>query len=222
MFSGFAHALGQRAQTQQLMVRFVEIGVNGRLVANEGRGGRQYRVAPSGCTSVMLPLPTGKNDLSVVKVLVSDTSVLIYLEHGSLVEPAFYLPFEFTVPDLLYERELKPHGGADFVRLGLRVKEFDGSAVTVALGYRRKRRSLSLPDSFAFALAKTNAWTLLSRPGIARTGRTRSSHVPRGPVAARPQIRAPNHRPERVVRRPRKDFQSSAMPATANLFFHRE
>ncbi len=97
-----------------------------------------------------------------MKVLVSDTSVLIDLERGSLIESAFRLPFEFTVPDLLYERELKDYGGADFIRLGLRVEELDGKAVAVALGYRRKRRSLSLPDSFALALAKTKAWTLLS------------------------------------------------------------
>ena len=97
-----------------------------------------------------------------MKVLVSDTSVLIDLDRGSLVEPTFRLPFEFTVPDLLYERELREHGGPEFVRLGLRVEELDGDGVSLALGYRRKQRSLSLPDSFALALAKTNAWTLLS------------------------------------------------------------
>ncbi len=57
-----------------------------------------------------------------MKVLVSDTSVLGDLDRGSLVEPVFRLPFEFTVPDLLYERELREHGGAEFVRLGLRVR----------------------------------------------------------------------------------------------------
>lgn len=97
-----------------------------------------------------------------MEVLVSDTSVLIDLERGSLLESAFRLPFTFTVPDLLYARELENHGGADLVRLGLRVEELDGSAVALALGYRRRRRSLSLPDSFALALAKTKAWTLLS------------------------------------------------------------
>ena len=97
-----------------------------------------------------------------MKALVSDTSVLIDLERGSLVGPAFRLPFEFTVPDLLYERELKAHGGPDLIRLGLRVEELDGDKVSIALGYLRRRRSLSLPDSFALALAKTNAWTLLS------------------------------------------------------------
>ena len=97
-----------------------------------------------------------------MKVLVSDTSVLIDLDRGSLVEPTFRLPFEFTVPDLLYERELKDHGGPDFIRLGLRVAELGGDGVALALSYLRKRRSLSLPDSFALALAKTNSWMLLS------------------------------------------------------------
>ena len=64
--------------------------------------------------------------MSVVKILVSDTSVLIDLDRGTLVEATFRLPFEFTVPDLLYERELREHGGPEFVRLGLRVQELEG------------------------------------------------------------------------------------------------
>ena len=42
-----------------------------------------------------------------MNVLVSDTSVLVDLERGALLEASFRLPFRFTVPDLLYERELK-------------------------------------------------------------------------------------------------------------------
>jgi len=97
-----------------------------------------------------------------VTVLVSDTSVLIDLGRGDLVEPAFRLPFDFVVPDLLYERELRHHGGPDLVVLGLRVEELSGDGVSLALGYLRKRRALSLPDAFGLAQAKTNAWTLLS------------------------------------------------------------
>ena len=95
-------------------------------------------------------------------VLVSDTSVLIDLERGSFLEPVFRLPFEFAVPDLLYELELKDHGGPMLIDMGLRVNELDGAAVTLALAYRRERSSLSLPDSFALALSKTRSWALLS------------------------------------------------------------
>ena len=100
-----------------------------------------------------------------VKVLVSDTSVLIDLERGSLLETSFALPFEFAVPDLLYVQELAEHGGAALIRLGLRVEELDGDGVSLALRYRQAARSLSLPDSFALALAQINCWTLLSGDG---------------------------------------------------------
>lgn len=97
-----------------------------------------------------------------MKVLVSDTSVLIDLERGKLVESCFRLPFSFAVPDLLYEQELKNHGGTALIELGLVIEELDGSGVALALSYRHGRNSLSLPDSFAMALARINSWTLLS------------------------------------------------------------
>ena len=103
-----------------------------------------------------------------MKVLVSDTSVLIDLERGSLLETSFRLPFEFAVPDLLYQQELKDHGGGALIELGLSVEKLDGEGAALALSYRRRRRSLSLPDSFALALAKFRAWTLLSGDGDLR------------------------------------------------------
>ena len=101
----------------------------------------------------------------IVKVLVSDTSVLIDAERGSLLKFCFGLPFVFVVPDLLYRQELQEHGGPALIQLGLRVEELDGDGVSLALGYRRDHRSLSLPDSFALALARLNSWILLSGDG---------------------------------------------------------
>ncbi len=95
-------------------------------------------------------------------VVVSDTSVLIDLERGSLLTASFRLRCGFAVPDLLYERELKPFGGADLRKRGLRVEALDGSRVALALGYRRSHAGVSLPDTFALALAKSNAWMLLT------------------------------------------------------------
>ena len=97
-----------------------------------------------------------------MRVLVSDTSVLIDLERGALLEASFLLPLQLAVPDLLYERELKHHGGEELLGRGLRIEELDGAGVVRALGYRRKKPSLSLPDSFALALAAGNGWTLLT------------------------------------------------------------
>ena len=101
-------------------------------------------------------------------VLVSDTSVLIDLERGSFLQPAFRLPFEFIVPDLLYERELREHGGPALIELGLRVEELTGDAVAIALEYRRARTGLSLPDCFAIALSRANSWTLLTGDRLLR------------------------------------------------------
>ena len=103
-----------------------------------------------------------------MKVLVSDTSVLIDVERGSLLDACFGLPFDFVVPDLLYQRELKKHGGSGLIQRGLRVEELDGDGVVLALGYRRRNQSLSLPDSLALALARVNSWILLSGDGELR------------------------------------------------------
>ena len=95
-------------------------------------------------------------------ILVSDTSVLVDLERGSFTTGAFRLPFEFVVPDLLYERELRRHAGPELLRLGLRVAALDGEGVLLALSYGRKRAALSMADTFALALAVRNGWTLLT------------------------------------------------------------
>ncbi|MDE0459795.1 MAG: hypothetical protein OXI15_21105 [Chromatiales bacterium] len=97
-----------------------------------------------------------------MNVLVSDTSALVDLERGSLLDATFRLPFEFTVPDLLYERELKNHGGDRLLGLGLRIAALDGEGVMQALDYRRQRPALSLPDCFALALAVRGPWILLT------------------------------------------------------------
>jgi len=50
----------------------------------------------------------------MTEVLVSDTSVLIDLERGLRVEPAFRLLYRFAVPDLLYVRELHAQSDIDY------------------------------------------------------------------------------------------------------------
>src|SRR5580658_6947994 len=101
-------------------------------------------------------------------ILVSDTSVLIDLERGGFLEVMFALPHQFAVPDVLYQREMQGWG-ARLVELGLRVEEVSKDGVASALRYRSEKRFLSVPDSFALALAKERAWTLLTGDGDLRT-----------------------------------------------------
>jgi len=95
-------------------------------------------------------------------VLVSDTSVLIDLERGDLLEAIFSLEYEFAVPDVLYRQEMKGEWGDRLVGLGLRVEEVSQSGVAKAVRYRSERPALSVPDSFGLALAEERRWTLLT------------------------------------------------------------
>lgn len=100
-----------------------------------------------------------------MRVLVSDTSVIIDLERGAFLDHLFRLPFEFAVPDLLYRRELAGELGERLKTLGLRGEELTPAEVTRAMIVRRRRLELSVPDSFAFALAESRGWVLLTGDG---------------------------------------------------------
>ena len=106
--------------------------------------------------------------------MVADTSVLIDLERGSLLEQSFALPFRFRVPDLLYRNELKVRQagqafGERLLRLGLEVVELNRDEVRRAVLLGQQNRSLSLPDSFALTLAGSRNWTLLTGDAVLRT-----------------------------------------------------
>ena len=101
----------------------------------------------------------------MVRVLVSDSSILIEFSKRGLLEELFCLPFEFAVPDLLFEEELIDLGTfsrEDLRGFGLRVEALDPIGVTMALSYQSRRRRLSLVDCFALALASGKGYMLLT------------------------------------------------------------
>ncbi len=102
---------------------------------------------------------------SPMAILVSDTSVIIDLERGALLEDLFQLPFAFAVPDLLFHRELAGPLGDRLVAFGLRVEELTPAELTRATTVRRERKELSTPDTFAFAIAEGRQWPLLTGDG---------------------------------------------------------
>lgn len=95
--------------------------------------------------------------------------MIIDLERGNFLEELFQLPFEFAVPDLLFDRELKGELGDHLVALGLRIEELDPNELVRATAVHRERNVLSAPDTFAFAIAEQRAWTLLTGDGALRT-----------------------------------------------------
>ncbi len=103
-----------------------------------------------------------------MSVLVSDTSVLIDLDRGDLLDQLFQLPHDFCVPDLLYKKELAGDLGDRLRSLGLDVVELSPSELSRATSLRRELKVLSTPDTFAFSLAEARQWTLLTGDGALR------------------------------------------------------
>lgn len=103
-----------------------------------------------------------------MSILVSDTSILIDLERAGLLEEMFLLPYDFAVPDLLYENELAGELGDRLVGLGLRVEVLTPTELTRAIVVKRQHARLSAPDTFAFALAESRGWGLLTGDGTLR------------------------------------------------------
>jgi hypothetical protein len=101
-------------------------------------------------------------------VLVSDTSVVIDLERAELIERVFTLPYRFIVPNGLYENEMKDYGGERLIALGLVVRALTSEQVIEAQRLRSLERRISINDSFALSLAKTEAAILLAGDGALR------------------------------------------------------
>ena len=102
-------------------------------------------------------------------ILVSDTSILIDLERGGLLEAAFACGLTMVVPDLLYERELEPENGALLRKLGLGVVSLTPEEVALAQKLRTERKALSLPDCFALSCATRADHALVTGDKILRT-----------------------------------------------------
>jgi hypothetical protein len=104
----------------------------------------------------------------VATLLVSDTSVLIDLDRGGILNAVFQLPYDIGVPDVLYHQELEHWQGPQLLKLGLSVRGLDGDGVALAQRYRNHQPRLSLPDAFALALAKTEGHILLAGDAVLR------------------------------------------------------
>ncbi len=85
-----------------------------------------------------------------------------------MLEQMFQLPYDFCVPDLLFERELKGDLGDRLLACGLDVVELHPQEVVGAMDLHRNAGKLSFPDSFAFVLARDRDWTLLTGDGPLR------------------------------------------------------
>ena len=107
-----------------------------------------------------------------MKILVSDSSILIEFSKRELLDRMFELEFQFAVPDLLFHEELIDLGAysrQDLLGFGLKVESLDAEGVEMAIAYQSERPALSLVDSFALALADRQGWQLLTEDRTMRS-----------------------------------------------------
>jgi len=102
-------------------------------------------------------------------ILVSDTSILIDLERGGLLEAAFSCGLPMVVPDLLYARELEAENGPYLRSLGLGVVALTPAEVALAQQVKAARKKLSLPDCFALSCATRADHMLVTGDGDLRS-----------------------------------------------------
>lgn len=95
-------------------------------------------------------------------VMVSDTSVLIDLNRGGLLEAIFSCDLTLVVPDFLYEQELRLHDGPLLRQLGLSVVALSSDELEFAQMLRNERPTLSLPDCVALSCARRPNHILLT------------------------------------------------------------
>jgi len=93
-----------------------------------------------------------------MRIAVSDSSCLIDLRKASLLGALLQLPYEFVIPDILFDEELLEFASAEkegLIRAGLRVLDLPGNGVKRAVELIGAKPKLSIHDGFAFVLAES-------------------------------------------------------------------
>jgi hypothetical protein len=103
-----------------------------------------------------------------VIILVADTSVLIDLERGNLLQRTLAGPDTLATPDLLYDKELAAHGGPELLAQGLQLLELTAAELGKAQALRTSIPKLSIPDCAAYVGALREDHVLLTGDGLLR------------------------------------------------------
>lgn len=96
-----------------------------------------------------------------MQVLISDSNVLIDLYVVNQLNNMFKLPFAFTVPDILFEEELKINH-SNLTTLGLNIMALDAETIKYTFELSEKYDKPGRIDLFALALAKNVGCPLLT------------------------------------------------------------
>jgi predicted nucleic acid-binding protein len=99
-----------------------------------------------------------------MRIIVSDSSCLIDLHKCSLLHALLSLPYEFLIPNTLFEGELlsfTPSEKRSIIRAGLRVVDIPGKDVLKAQAIVRDAPRISIHDGFALVLSENHPNAIL-------------------------------------------------------------
>lgn len=99
-----------------------------------------------------------------MRVVISDSSVLIDLAKARLIENTLALPYEFVIPDVIFADELidlKHYKKEHLLELGFKIGSLEGEEVGTAFEYSIRYKPLTANDCFALVLAETIAEAIL-------------------------------------------------------------
>ncbi|HBM64123.1 TPA: PIN domain-containing protein [Pseudomonas putida] len=116
-----------------------------------------------------------------MQLLISDANILIDLEEGELLDELFQLPYEFSVPDILFSEELESQH-AHLLERGLILSELNSGSMLYALDLTARVSGPSRNDCFALALAKQENCPLLSGDQALRKAAEKEAVVVMGTI----------------------------------------
>ena len=93
-----------------------------------------------------------------MRVVISDSSVLIDLAKIQLIESTLALPYDFVIPDVIFADELidlKHYKKEQLLELGFNTGSLTGEQVRTVLQYGVNYKPLSTHDCFALVLAES-------------------------------------------------------------------
>ncbi len=99
-----------------------------------------------------------------MRVVISDSSVLIDLAKARLIENTLALPYEFVISDVIFADELidlRHYNKEQLLELGFKISSLEGEEVETVFEYGVRYKPLTTYDCFALVLAETIAEAIL-------------------------------------------------------------
>lgn len=102
-----------------------------------------------------------------MQLLISDSNIFIDMEVSNLIKKMFELPYQFAVPDILYEEELK-EDHENLLDYGLIMKMVSEESILYLENSLSQYSKIGFYDKLALAVAKQESCPLVTGDGALR------------------------------------------------------